>query len=1026
MPYVSASAFPIFGRWPLTAAVSLRPVARDNPGEMGGRVASPTLVGRVEELETLEAARRRAADAEPTVVLVGGEAGVGKTRLTAELTSRCAADGTRVLVGHCVPVGDGALPYAPIVEALRTLLAEVGVGVVRELVGPSWPELARLVPALGEPARTGSPSQAAQSRLFELLLGLLGRLSDQVPLVFVVEDLHWADRSTRDLLAFLVRNLRRERLLVVVTYRNDEPGHQRLGSYLAELDRAGRVQRLELPRLDRAQTVTQLVGILGAAPPADLADAVFARSEGNPFFTEELLGSIQAGSDKLPATLRDLLRGRVQALPEPARQVLAVVAVAGRRVPHRLLAAVAGHDDTLVAMLRMAVAAQLLVTQPGGDGYEVRHALLSEVVEADLLPGERVRVHGGYAKALAERPELAGALPAVAAAELAAHWDAAAEPTKALPARVAAGLAAEHARAFAEAHRHYQRALELWEQVTDPDRLAGLDRVDLLAHASEAAAQTGTTDHAIALLEQALGHLDRTVDPVRAATLLSRLGGHRHNALDHAAALAAYAEAERLLAAATPSAQRAYVLADHAHALQAIGRPQEAIPRLEEAITVARLVRARAEEAFALDTLASCLDSPDDVDQSIALHLDARRLAEEVGDAETLIGTYLTLGDTLELAGRDQDALVNAREGYQRAHQLGLEHAVGSYIAWHLARQLLAAGRWSECERLTGEVLTADSWDAFDLHAVRSQLLARRGDFASAHRQLDQARQASRAANRDPAWQARAELALWEGNHQAASAAIAEGLGWRAGLEPNPALSQYTSPWYPLALRLAADRAEFAAARRATDELAEIRRQAASIAAGLDRLISLDVPMARHPGVRCNLLLAQAERSRLQGAPDPERWHVAAAAWERLQRPFEAAYARFRQAEALLAGGAARQQAEAALRPAHHTTVALEAAPLRREIEHLAQRGRLHLQEPVDIAATPKASSPAAALGLTQREAEVLALVAEGRTNRQIGQALFITEKTASVYVSRILAKLGVAGRGEAAAVAHRLGLDQQ
>jgi hypothetical protein len=298
----------------------------------------------------------------------------------------------------------------------------------------------------------------------------------------VIEDLHWADRSTLDLLAFLVRNLRRERMLVVVTYRNDEPGRQRLGPYLAELDRADRVMRIELARLDQAETVAQLVGILGATPAADLADAVFTRSEGNPFFTEELLGSVRAGSAELPATLRDLLRGRVQALPDPARQLLAVVAVAGRRVPHRLLAEVAGRDDdTLVAMLRIAVADQLLVIQPGEDGYQFRHALLREVVAADLLPGERIRLHGEYAKALAGRPELAGAVPAVAAAELAAHWDGAGEPIRALPAWIAAGRAAAHARAFAEADRHYRRALELWEQVTDPDRLAGLDRVELLA-----------------------------------------------------------------------------------------------------------------------------------------------------------------------------------------------------------------------------------------------------------------------------------------------------------------------------------------------------------------------------------------------------------------------------------------------------------------------------------------------------------------------------------------------------------------
>ena len=221
---------------------------------MGGRIASPTLVGRVEELELLEAARRRAADGEPAVVLVGGEAGVGKTRLIAELAARGITDGNRVLAGGCMPVGDGALPYAPIVEVLRSLLSEVGAGTVRELVGPSWPELARLLPSLGEPDRTILPDLAAQARLFELLLGLLGRLGEQAPLVVVVEDLHWADRSTRDLLVFLVRNLRRERLLLVISYRNDEPGQQQLGPYLAEMYRSGRVEHIELPRLDQVQT----------------------------------------------------------------------------------------------------------------------------------------------------------------------------------------------------------------------------------------------------------------------------------------------------------------------------------------------------------------------------------------------------------------------------------------------------------------------------------------------------------------------------------------------------------------------------------------------------------------------------------------------------------------------------------------------------------------------------------------------------------------------------------------------------
>jgi DNA-binding CsgD family transcriptional regulator/tetratricopeptide (TPR) repeat protein len=684
-------------------------------------------------------------------------------------------------------------------------------------------------------------------------------------------------------------------------------------------------------------------------------------------------------------------------------------------------------DQDLLQALRIVVAHQLLVTRPEEDGYQFRHALLQEVVNADLLPGERAQLHAAYAHALTQRPELAGVSPAVRAAELAIHWEAAGEATQALPARVQAGLAAERARAFAEADRHYQRALALWEQVADPGRPAGLDWVDLLTRAAEVAGFTGTTERAVELLEQALEQVDQAAEPVRAAMLLRLLGGHRHEALDHDAALAAYAQAEQLLAAEAPSAEHARVLADHGHGLLETGHPQEAIPRCEDAIAVARLAGARAEEAWALAVLASCLDDdPAELDRSIALHLEARRLAEEVGDAQTVIDTYGNLAFTLARAGRDRDALADAREGYQRARQLGLEHAVGSYVAYNLAWQLLAAGQWAECERFTSDLLAVDSWAAHDLHAIRAQLLTRQGNFAAAHEHLDQVDRVSHG--RDPAWLERTELALWESDNEAASAAAAEGLHWRhPSSGPDGGLSHHSSPFYPLVLRLAADQAERAAGRRAADELAEIRRRTESIAEELSRLTTPPAPDARHPGVLCNLLLAKAELSRLEGASDPERWQTAATAWERLGRPFEEAYARFRQAEALLlAGRTPRQQAEIVLEAAHQTTVALGAEPLRREIELLAQRGRLRLQEPVDTAATPEASSPAASLGLTKREAEVLALVAEGRTNRQIGQALFITPKTAGVHVSRILAKLGAAGRGEAAAIAHRLGLDKQ
>jgi DNA-binding CsgD family transcriptional regulator/tetratricopeptide (TPR) repeat protein len=1001
-------------------------VAGDNRGEMGGRVASPTFVGRIEELQVLEAARGRAADAEPAVVLVGGEAGVGKTRLITELTTRCGAGGTRVLSGGCIPVGGDGLPYAPIVEMLRALVADLGASAVRNLVGPSWPEVARLLPALGVPDSSVLSDQVAQARLFELLLGLLGRLGEQAPVVVVVEDLHWADRSTRDLLTFLVRNLRRERMLVVISYRNDEPGQQQLGPYLAEMYRSGRVEHIELPRLDQVQTEAQLAGILEAAPAADLVEAVFARSEGNPYFTEELLAVVRAGSGEMPATLRGLLRGRVQTLPDHAQQVLTVVAVAGRRVSHQLLAAVAGLDDQqLIQALRAGVASQLLVTQPGQDGYDVRHALLRGVIDADLVPGERARLHAGLAQTLTERPELADGPSAVAAAELAAHWDAAGEPAPALPARVQAGLAAERAHAYPEAQRHYERALQLWERVPGPG-LAVLDRVELLTRAANAAAFTGAVERAVELVEDALGQVNADAEPVRAAVLLARLGDHRRTAGDEVGALAAFEQAEPLLIGASPSAERAGVLATHAYVLLVSLRAEEAVPHCEEAIAVAQEVGARAEEAKALRVLAGCMADLGDPDRAITMSLEARRIAEEIGDTETIIGTYVTLTLTLALAGRERDALQDGRQGYQRACELGLERAAGSYVANNLALSLLNTGRWTECERLTKELLAGDRWGAFNLHEIRSTLLTRQGDFAAAREHAQLALRLSPPYFEDWAWLSLAELALGEGQDDEAAEAVNQGLRWFAKRDPDGTFPQRSYPWYPLALRLEADQAERAAARRATEEVAEIRQRAAPIVAAVDRLAAVRTPQARYPLVTGHLLLVQAERSRLEGWSDPERWQTAVAAWERLEHPFEAAYARFRLAEALLAGGSPRDQAEAALRPAHQTAVELGAMPLRREIELLAQRSRLHLQEPVDAAMMPEASSPAASLGLTQREAEVLALVAEGRTNRQIGQALFITHKTAGVHVSRILAKLGVTGRGEAAAIAHRLGLDKR
>jgi DNA-binding CsgD family transcriptional regulator/tetratricopeptide (TPR) repeat protein len=1021
---------PIFGGCLFTAAVSLRLVTRDNPGEMGGRVASPTFVGRVQELQLLEAARGRAADAEPAVVLVGGEAGVGKTRLVAELTDRSATDETRVLVGHCVPVGDGALPYAPIVEALRALVADIGLAAVRELIGPSWPEVARL-PVLGPSDSTRPPDQAAQGRLFELLLGLLGRLSEQAPLVLVIEDLHWADRSTRDLLAFLARNLRRERVLMVVTYRNDEPGQQRFGPYLAELDRGRLVERIELARLDQVQTEAQLVGILGAAPAADLMEEVFARSEGNPFFTEELLAVVRSGSSELSATLRDLLRGRVQTLPEPAQHLLEVVAVAGRQVPHRLVAAVAGLDDRqLDGALREAVASQLLVTRPGQDGYDLRHALLREVIDADLLPGERARLHTALAHTLADLLGSGELDWSGSAAEVAVHWDRAGDLPKALEWSVRAGVEADGIYAYAEALQHYGRALDLWDRVTDAQARAGMDRVELLQRAARVADASRDVAGALALIDLALGAVDPTADPIRAGLLHERRGLYLMATRDLQARFEALAEAVRLIPPDPPSRERARVLASFAEALVLAARTEQARAASKEAVAIARQLGAELELGRALVALGGTQVDSGSFQAAVVSLREACRLAERHADLDTLGRAYGWLGDALMQAGHLEDAVEVSLSGREPLRRLGLEGQwQDTFLVVLAAKALFKLGRWDQAHGLATQALAKAQPEQIYVFLTVATLEVARGEFQAAEAHLETIKERSLSLTGMPSHARQhaalvAELRVWQGRLKEAQAAVQDGLDRVVKTDERMRSGRLLC----LAMRIAADQAELGRARHEPDEVEAAVRAADSLASRAaamapNPLVPGATPVLTTPAVAA---LWEGERARLEGRSDPILWQKAAAAWSALGRPYPAAYAQWRQAEALLAARAPRGQAEETLRAAYALAVRLQAAPLRRELELLAQRGRVRLEVPAEPAVVePEVPSVAASLGLTRREAEVLALVAAGRTNQQIGQALFITPKTVGVHVSRILAKLGVAGRGEAAAVAHRLGLDK-
>ena len=427
-------------------------------------------VGREVELRRLEDGLAAAAEGRPEVFVMGGEAGIGKSRLAEEFLARAAGAGATALIGGCVDVEEGGLALGPFVEALRDHARGLDHATRAQLQTPGGEELARLLPDLGAPAGSAPPAIGAstQGRLFELALGLLGRMSAERPLVLVLEDLHWSDRSTRDLLAFLVRNLRAERIVLVATYRSDElhRGHP-LRPFLAELDRGRRTCRLDLPPFTRAELAQQLEGLLGARPEHTLVESVFERSEGNAFFAEELVAARgESDGRELPPMLRDILLVRIESRSAAAQQVLRVVAVGGRRVPERLLAAVSQLPETERSeALREAVEQRLLVPV-GEDVYAFRHALLREAVYQELLPGERSRLHVACGTALAAHPELAGG-EAAAAADLAHHWYAAHDLARALSASVSAGRVAEQRSGFAEARMHYERALELWGRVVD-------------------------------------------------------------------------------------------------------------------------------------------------------------------------------------------------------------------------------------------------------------------------------------------------------------------------------------------------------------------------------------------------------------------------------------------------------------------------------------------------------------------------------------------------------------------------------
>ena len=849
------------------------------------------------------------------------------------------------------------------------------------------------------------------------MLGLLDRMGAATPVVHAVEDVHWADPATLDLLAYLATNLVDERVLLLLTYRTEAVAEaDALATWLAELGRLPLTEVLPLDRLDLDQATMLVTRLLGAPPTPAQVTATWERSAGNPLFVEQLVLAGD-GPGPLPATLHDLLRARVARLPDGTREVLRAASVIGRVSSVPLLAGALQSDVTTVeAQLRPALAAHVLELR-SDDRIGFHHPAFAEVVYAELLPGERTALHRAAAEALDAEPDPSPA----AVGELARHWHRAGDLARALDAAVRSARVSEETYAFADAQSSYSRALELLEQVGDAD----IDRTDLRIRAAECAILTGDAPAAVRLLVAALA--DVTAPSERAA-LLERLGSFHYLAGDGEAAEVAFRDALALLEPGETSELAARLFAGLGLLCAAWSRIGDAEAACDAALRIAREVGARREEGVALNARGVVAAVRGDVDAGIGLLRESLVIAQEVQNPTDLASAYVNLSHVLGLAGRLDDGVLLARAGITELTRYGQDRQSGSLLLVNASDALVKAGRLAEAEEL---ITTALDRQPRGIMAAPVLLLAAKlalvqGDLTVAWDRAQQARLLIESEKAPVAWlrvviETAAEVELWAGRPGAAEELVADGLEAIHGTDEAP----FGTELVALGLRAVADEA---AVRRDGRSRAKQRARAAELGKVLADARAEGTPL---PETAALDELCAAEAARVSGSATPRAWASVTASWQALDRPFPAAYALWREAEVRLARGVSAP-AIAALRAAHAAATSLTAGRLVAELEALARWYRLDLpvSVPAPRAGSDDATGPAgeagdglAAYGLTSREREVLARLASGHSNKEIADDLFISVKTASVHVSNILRKLDVPGRQDAARIAHRLGV---
>ncbi|WP_017581614.1 ATP-binding protein [Nocardiopsis valliformis] len=948
------------------------------------------LVGRQRQLDHLLSDAARVGGGEPRTVLLCGDAGIGKTRLITEYLARTPL--TRTATGACLELGAEGIAFAPFTAVLRQLVRDGGGagGVGNRAVGS---DLARLVPALGEAPEV---TQESRARLFEAVLAFLGESALPGGLVVVLEDLHWADASTRDLLVFLLRNLEAVPVHLVVSVRSDDLHRTHpLRRLLPELERLPGAGRLDLEPLSRAEVAEQASSLGRQADP----DLLHERSGGNPLFVESFLADPAPLESALPDGPRELLLRAVEPLPEGARQVLGLASVAGDRVEHELLAEVAEasgiSEGALESALRQAVDARVL--RATDTGYVFRHALLAEAVKEDLLPGQRVRAHRRYAEVLDSGAP--GLSRAETVAQLAHHAYAAHDHPRALS---AAWAAAGHAAASAAHPEHLvllERVLELWEMVPDAAERLGLAHGELMLGVCRAAQVAGSLRRSVRHATDGLTSLDPAAAPETAARLLvARARAYkdlgRTESLDDLRAAAA------LLPEGHP--ERAAVSAATGSVLLVWGWDTEAEEVTRAAIEEARACGDRTSEADALITLGSLLDSTGS-SEALELLREGVRIARELGDVRVEMRGLNNLGNNHASRFEFEEWLVCARQVQERRAELGVLCAPDTSYVNGMPEALMALGRFEEARaELRANPATEGRVGA--LHqAALGQMAVLEGDWTAVQSAVDEIDRLLPWDTTPPVehvlrYNLRILLLVHGPEERPAEAArlILDGEADTGLLSRVRVIAHGLSTMAGVAWRLRR-RAE-PGDRELADELA-------------GRLLAT---LAREdwPTSPAGELTRNACAGFLE--PDParalEHWKRALPLAARVRWTLRVEYLHGAFWAAHEAG-----EAELARELSDRAEGMLAEFDARLVHQHVAE-----MRVALGGALNRSVVLPA---GLTRREAEVLVEVAKGLSNQEVGAALFISAKTVSAHLSNLMAKLGAKNRTTAVARARDLGL---